>query len=47
MKARMLGTAEVSGIGFGTMSFASTYGESGATWAANFVCLNSPVLPIV
>ena len=28
MKTRMLGTLEVSEIGFGTMSFASTYGES-------------------
>ena len=28
MKTRMLGSLAVSEIGFGTMSFASTYGEA-------------------
>lgn len=30
MKTRMLGALSVSKIGFGTMSFASTYGETPA-----------------
>lgn len=34
MKARMLGPLEVSEIGFGTMSFASSYGEAPSMQAA-------------